>query len=132
MAKRILALDYGDKKIGVALADDSLKIPIPQGVIYNDDQMMDNLLQLIESERIDQVVVGYPRNQSGQPTAQTAKVELFADNLKQRFKAIIFQDESLTSVLAEERLKRYKKSYTKEDIDAQAAALILEDYLECR
>jgi RNase H-fold protein (predicted Holliday junction resolvase) len=43
---------------------------------------------------------------------------------------IVFQDESLTSVIAENRLKTTKKPYTKGDIDAQAAAIILEDYME--
>ena len=45
---------------------------------------------------------------------------------------MVFKDESLTSVLAEERLKSYKKPYSKGDIDAHAATIILEDYLEGR
>ena len=82
---------------------------------------------------IDLIVVGYPRNQSGEPTEQTHKVEAFVKKLREIYDGEInFKDESLTSVLAEERLKSYKKPYAKADIDAYAAAIILEDYLEGR
>ncbi len=129
MKKQLLAIDYGDKKLGLAIADNKIRIPIPQGVIYNDQQMITNLLEIIEREKIDIIVVGYPRNQAGQSTAQTVKVESFVQTLAEYFEPIVWQDESLTSVLAEERLQKHRKSYTKEDIDAQAAAIILEDYL---
>ncbi|HET7630493.1 MAG TPA: Holliday junction resolvase RuvX, partial [Candidatus Saccharimonadales bacterium] len=66
----------------------------------------------------------------GQPTQQTASVEAFADKLKVFQLPIVWQDESLTSVLAEEYLKSHKKTYSKADIDAHAAAIILGDYLE--
>jgi putative Holliday junction resolvase len=82
------------------------------------------------SEDADTIVVGYPRNQSGEPTAQTAYVEEFAKQLHDMAPHLVFQDESLTSVLAEQRLRAQGKPYTKGDIDAQAAAIILQDYLE--
>ena len=74
-------------------------------------------------------MVGYPRNQSGDPTAQTAVAEALADQL-QGMAAVVFQDESLTSVMAEDRLKTAGKPYEKADIDAHAAVIILQDYLE--
>lgn len=75
------------------------------------------------------LVVGYPRNQQGEATAQSAYVEAFADKLADIAK-VVFQDESLTSVLAESRLKSRGKPYVKGDIDKEAAAIILQDYLE--
>lgn len=131
--RQIMALDYGDVRVGVAMADENIKIAIPYGAIDNTEQLLADILKLALDNHIVKIVVGYPRNQSGEPTAQTEKVERFFDNLEQAFDGeVVFKDESLTSVLAEERLKSYKKPYSKGDIDAYAAAIILEDYLEGR
>ena len=75
-------------------------------------------------------MVGYPRNQSGEPTQQTAYVEQFVEALQPVDATIKYQDESLTSIKAEDILKKRKKPYEKGDIDALAASLILQDYLE--
>lgn len=131
--RQIMALDYGDARVGVAMADESIRIAIPYGAIDNTEQLLEDVLKLALDNNIVKIVVGYPRNQSGEPTAQTAKVEHFFEKLDQVFDGeTIFKDESLTSVLAEERLKSYNKPYSKGDIDAHAAAIILEDYLEGR
>lgn len=132
-SRQIMALDHGDVRVGVAMADENIKIAIPYGAIDNTEQLLADILKLALDNHIVKIVVGYPRNQSGEPTAQTEKVERFFDNLEQAFDGeVVFKDESLTSVLAEERLKSYKKPYSKGDIDAYAAAIILEDYLEGR
>jgi putative Holliday junction resolvase len=78
----------------------------------------------------DTLVIGYPRNQSGETTKQTEYVEQFAEKLRDLPVKIEFRDESLTSVLAERRLSSMKKPYVKSDIDAMAACIILEQYLE--
>ena len=67
---------------------------------------------------------------SGEETAQSVYTKEFLENFKLSVNEIKFQDESLTSVQAENILKSYKKPYTKGDIDMQAAAIILQDYLE--
>lgn len=132
-AKQIMALDYGDVRVGVALADAQIKIALPHTTLDNDDQLLLNIVKLALDNNVELVVVGYPRNQSGEPTEQTHKVEAFVDRLREVYDGEIkFKDESLTSVLAEERLKSYKKPYSKGDIDAYAATIILEDYLEGR
>lgn len=132
-SRQIMALDYGDVRVGVALADENIKIAIPYGTIDNSDRLLAEILKLVLDNNIVKIVVGYPRNQSGEPTAQTAKVEHFFEKLQAVFDGeTVFKDESLTSVLAEERLKSYKKPYAKGDIDAHAATIILEDYLEGR
>lgn len=125
-----LALDIGEKRIGVAQADSEVRIAFPLCTILVDG-LEKNRLREIVSEAVPSVlVIGYPRNQSGEPTAQTREVERVANELKMLKIPLVFQDESLTSVLAEEYLKRHKKPYTKADIDAHAAAIILGDYLE--
>jgi putative transcription antitermination factor YqgF len=87
------------------------------------------IAEIVAGSNIDTIVVGYPRNQSGEATAQTAVSEAMAERLKDLVNRIEFQDESLTSVMAENRLK-LRGHYTKADIDKEAAAIILQDYLE--
>lgn len=129
-SKKYLALDIGQKRIGVALGDDMVKIAVPMETIEVDGNELEAIAKYIAREEADVVVVGYPRNQSGEPTAQTAFVEAVAKQIETFTPKVVFQDESLTSVLAEQRLKALGKPYTKADIDAHAAALILQDYLE--
>lgn len=128
--RNFLALDVGEKRIGVAVGDSGVRVAVPFDTIDVDGKELEEIARLVITEKIDTVVVGYPRNQSGEPTAQTAFVENFAAQLTDIAPELVFQDESLTSVIAEQRLKEYKKPYTKADIDAQAAAIILQDYLE--
>lgn len=126
----VIGLDVGEKRIGVAVADPSVKIAVPLRTIDVDGSELQSIAELIANENAKTVVVGYPRNQAGEPTKQTHFVEKFAAKLKEMITDIVFQDESLTSVLAEQQLISYKKPYTKADIDAQAATIILQDYLE--
>jgi len=129
----IIALDVGEKRIGLAVAEMAVKIARPLGTLTVDGQELRRIAEYIDTEGATTVVLGYPRNQAGEATAQTAYVEAFAERLKEVTEMpLVFQDESLTSVLAEERLRSYGKPYSKGDIDAQAATLILQDYLEMR
>lgn len=127
---KLLGLDVGERRIGVAVGDSSVRIAIPFDTIEVDDSEIEAIAELVLKEGSEIIVVGYPRNQSGEATAQTKFVENFAKKLVDVGPKIEFQDESLTSVIAEQRLVSYKKPYTKGDIDAQAAAIILQDYIE--
>ena len=128
--RSLLALDVGEKRIGVALADPGIRIAVAYDTIIVDGTEYDQIAQLIADEKIGTLVVGYPRNQAGEATRQTAYVEQFIEGLALEGVDIVFQDESLTSVKAEEILNRQGKPYRKEEIDALAASLILQDYLE--
>jgi putative Holliday junction resolvase len=128
--RKLLGLDVGTVRIGVALADGSLKIAIPHGVIAVDGNELEEISRLVAGNDIDTIVVGYPRNQSGEVTAQTAQVEAFAENLKALTERLVFHDESLSSVRAEERLAARGTTFKKEEVDAEAAAIILQDYME--
>lgn len=125
----ILGLDVGTKRIGVAAADTSVPIAMPIATIEVDGNEISTIQKLIQDRSIATIVVGYPRNQSGDPTEQTAYSEQFAKQLQTETE-IVFQDESLTSVMAESQLKASGKPYQKADIDALAATIILQDYLE--
>lgn len=126
----LIALDVGEKRIGVAIADGAVSIAIPYDTIEVDGTEIDQIATLVAQENVSRIIVGYPRNQSGEATAQTTYVEKFADTLSNIGVDMEFQDESLTSVHAEERLKSQKKPYSKGDIDMVAASIILQDYLE--
>lgn len=129
-AKTYVGLDVGEKRIGVAIADTSVRIAIGYDTIEVDGNEMQAIAEIVTRQNADVIVVGLPRNQSGEETAQTAYVREFAKNLQDMASEIAFQDESLTSVLAEKQLSEQKKPFTKGDIDMLAAALILQDYLE--
>lgn len=128
----LIGLDVGEKRIGVSVADTGIRIAVPFITIEVDGNEIESIAELVIKERADGIVVGYPRNQQGETTAQTDYVEKFAKRLEYLDKQIFFQDESLTSVMAEEQLKSHNRPYSKGDIDAQAAAIILQDYLELR
>lgn len=130
MVENFLAVDYGASRIGLALGDSQVKIGVPLEALTNNETAIEQIVRLAHLENVRQIVVGYPRNQAGEATQQTAVVAEFADKLKTEFADVVFQDESLTSVLAENRLKSYGKKYTKGDIDSMAAVIILEDFLE--
>ncbi|NTW61395.1 Holliday junction resolvase RuvX [Candidatus Saccharibacteria bacterium] len=126
----IVCLDVGEKRIGVAIGDTAVRIAIPFDTIEVDGSEIKAIAEIIVRQNPSVLVVGYPRNQSGEATKQTIFVEDFVKKLKDIAPRIDFQDESLTSVIAEQRLISYKKPYSKADIDAHAAAIILQDYLE--
>lgn len=130
MTKQILALDIGERRIGVAKGDTGVRLAMPLTTLVVDETVRERILRLIQDERAEVLVVGYPRNQSGEATAQTAYVERIAEGLRDAVPSLVFQDESLTSVIAEQRLKARAKPYDKAAIDAEAAAIILQDYLE--
>lgn len=130
--KRLLGLDVGTVRIGMALADSDVKIAIPNGVAHVDGTEIQVIAEQVISNDITTIVVGYPRNQSGEPTSQTEFVESFVKQLSYIDATIVFQDESLTSVIAEQRLTARGAPYSKADIDSEAAVIILQDYVEQR
>ena len=113
----------------MAAADTIVPIAVPIATVDVDGHEVERIIEIAKNKGAETVVVGYPRNQSGEATAQTGYAEAFATRLGDSLQ-VVFQDESLTSVMAEDRLKADGKPYSKADIDAMAAAIILQDYLE--
>lgn len=138
---RVLALDVGTRRIGVAFADTSVRIAIPREMIPVDGNELENIAKNLRLEKAEVLVCGFPRNSKGEATKQTELVQEFVEKLKeyliekgQNMPEIRFQDESLTSVMAETQLSQ-KKELTRKDrangiVDSEAAAIILQDYLE--
>lgn len=127
---KYLALDVGERRIGVAAAESTTKLAYPLTTIEVDGTEIEQLSKLIKEENASHLIIGYPRNLQGEPTKQTAIVEAFVSRLAELNTPTTYQDESLTSVEAEKYLASKKKPYTKADIDAYAATVILTDYME--
>ena len=129
---RVLGLDVGEKRIGVAKADSNTKIAVPIGFIEVDGREWEEISHLAKTNHTNLFVLGLPRNNQGEETRQSLYVRKFAKSLIEKIPGarIRFQDESLTSVIAEDRLKKSKKRYQKGDIDAEAATIILQDFIE--
>jgi putative Holliday junction resolvase len=140
---RIVGLDVGERRIGVAMSDATATLARPTGVICPRSLDRDGVeLAAAEiarlgaaDEPVDAVVVGLPRRLDGSPTDLTARVQAFAARLEVRIGLpVVLQDERLTSREAESRLARREKDWRarKAKLDAAAAAIILQDYLDSR
>lgn len=126
----LMALDVGERRIGVALADLGVKIAVPKGVVEVDGTEIDAICELVRENAVKELVIGLPRGSDGGLTKQSEYVQGFVARLPDMGIKVVYQDESLTSVKAEEYLGASKKPYSKGDVDARAAAIILQDYLE--
>ncbi len=127
-SENIIGLDIGDIKIGVARVHTIAKIPEPLQPFSNDEEFGSKLLDLLKSQQSSLVVVGLPRNMSGEETAQSTKIREFVDKIKAKLNGIdfVFVDESLSSVRADEFMKNLKTEVSQDSI---AACYILQEYL---
>lgn len=126
-----LGIDYGSKRIGLSISRD-LRFTNRLTTIRNGEDTTGKLAQIVVSEGIDTIVVGLPRNLNGEDTSQTEVVRKFVAELEDNIKAnVVLQDEADTSNLARERLKSQGLNHrqVEEEVDAEAAVIILEDYL---
>jgi len=134
---RILALDVGDKRIGVAISDPSQLLARSLKVIQRGSRQEDfaAVARLVEEYEVEKVVVGYPRSLDGTVGEQADKVERYAAGLAKAMDVpLVLWDERFSTVSAE-RLMREAGSRGKkrrEWVDAVAAAVILQDYLDSR
>lgn len=129
-AQNILALDVGEKRIGVAAADAQVRFAHPLTTLKHSDTIWQELAALAKEQSASLIIVGLPRGLEGQSTAQTARAEAFMGQLQAKLGLPVQpQDEALTSVKAEAELNARGKPYAKGEVDALAATYILEDYL---
>lgn len=129
---KLIGLDVGEKRIGVAKADPKVRIAVPVGFLLADGSEWQEIARLGRLNGTNLYVLGLPRSNEGKETRQSQYVKKFAAELVKNIPGakVAFQDESLTSVVAEERLKKRGKKYERGDIDAEAATIILQDFLE--
>jgi putative Holliday junction resolvase len=127
-------LDVGDKRIGVAVSDPTGSLASPVEVYYRRDPDRDvqHIVDLTEEYEANGVVVGLPKNMNGTEGPQAEKTREFASSLEARGLAIHLWDERLSTVEATRRMveQRHKRRSVQQRIDSEAAALILQTYLD--
>jgi len=119
---RLLGIDYGQKRIGVALGESGMVKPL--SVLLNDDKVMEKIRSLCEQEKIDRIVIGVASSLRGE-------IDKFAQKLKEIIDlSVIFQDETLTTQKGVDKMIESGTSQKarRKRIDAIAAAEILESY----
>ncbi len=138
---RAIGIDHGERRVGVAISDESQTLARPLKVIPagdSDDALIDELAKLIdecaaEEGSLDLIVVGLPKRLDGLPSERTDRVMQFVEALRRRTRVtIVTEDERLSSREAESRLAQFHKSWRKRKalLDAASAAVILQDYLD--
>ncbi len=132
MSQSILAIDYGDKRVGVARAGTIARLPEPLTTLENNPKLLDAIQQLIDEEEVSVVVVGLPRSLEGADTDQTRKTRDFIEQLRGLAVEVVEQDEAVTSENALSELHQSKRDFDKSEVDQLAAVYILQDYLTDR
>jgi putative holliday junction resolvase len=132
---RVLALDIGSVRIGVAASDETRLLATPHSVILrrNTASALESILRIVAETEAGLVVVGLPVSLDGQLHAQANRVQSFAEKLRKRLGVpMVYADETLSSVRAEEILRDQgvRPDRRRQHIDAVAAAVILQDYLD--
>lgn len=131
LARNVLGLDIGTVRIGVARINTVARIPEVLPTLANNEQFVQNVKGILTEYEISLIVVGLPRSMEGTETAQTQYVRNFCQtSLAELGVPYVFQDETLTSVVATEQLESTGTTTSKGDVDARAAAIIVSDYIE--
>jgi putative holliday junction resolvase len=124
MAGRIIGLDVGQKRTGIASASPIAKLAQPYTTVTTDN-VLTELTKIDHQETIEAVVIGLPRNLEGKDTQQTHWVRRWVNEVKKTLNAPMFwQDEALTTSVAQQRRPRTTQ------LDAEAACIILQDWLD--
>jgi putative Holliday junction resolvase len=131
---RLLAIDYGARRVGLALSDPLKMIASPYRTIIkkNNTILIEEIERIIAAEDVELTIIGLPLGMAGQKTDQTKKVEEFVDKLTDRGIIIKYEDERWSSVAAKRSMKEQniKSGYNKGLVDQTAAAIFLQQYLD--
>jgi len=134
---RVMALDVGEKKIGIAISDALLLTAQARPTLRRKDLKTDISIlgRLVEENEVHEIVVGQPLHMSGKESLQSEKVAKFAEEVRKALNIpIVFWDERLTSFAAEQHLEEMglKWRERRDHIDKIAAMIILQGYLDSR
>ena len=131
---RLLAIDYGARRVGLALSDQLKMIASPYRTIINNNItiLIEEIETIIAAEDVELTIIGLPLGMAGQKTEQTKKVEEFVDKLIDRGIIIKYEDERWSSVAAKRSMKEQniKSGHNKDLVDQTAAAIFLQQYLD--
>jgi putative Holliday junction resolvase len=130
---RILGIDYGDVRIGIAMSDETAFLASPLTTVQNGKGAADEIASLVREHGVEQIVIGLPLNMDGSAGPATEKVRKFSAKLRKKTDVpIVESDERLTTVTAHHNLReagldgRQRKGV----VDMAAAQIILQDWLD--
>jgi putative Holliday junction resolvase len=130
---RILALDVGTKKIGIAVSDPLAITARPHSTVQRNKEGIEKIVDFVKQLEVKEILIGLPLHLDGTEGEQAKDVRAFAARLAPKVApvALKFWDERLTTVEAQERLSDRRGDWrkSKKEIDAFAAAMLLEAYL---
>lgn len=132
---RYLAIDYGSKRTGLAVCDESETFTSPFAVIDGSGNLFEKIIETIKREEIKAIVVGLPLNMDDSQGPQAKMTIAFAEKLKKQIDLpVYFQDERLSSFAAEEKIAAadFTRKKKKKRLDAIAAAEILRFFLDAK
>lgn len=133
---RVLGLDYGSVRVGLSLSDPLRIIAQPFQTLYNNSEFWGKIHAIIKEQKVDLVVVGMPLNLKGQKGQKAQEVERFVEQLKQKTHGdVVVWDERFTSAIAQQTLldmgtKKSQRRNKKSQVDAMAAAVMLQSFLD--
>ncbi|MFQ6739656.1 MAG: Holliday junction resolvase RuvX [Alphaproteobacteria bacterium] len=126
---RIIGIDWGARRVGVAVSDDARQMVFVRPVV-DGTKSVEVVAQIIRDDKISGVVVGLPLRSDGAESETTRQVRAFADNLSKITDVpIAFIDETLSSHFAQESMGRVRVRDIKKKLDSESARLILENAL---
>ena len=133
---RVLGVDYGSSRVGLALSDPQKIIASPLHTLINNgnDRLKKKLLEVIKKKNVEYIVIGLPIGLKGQETSQTKIVREFAEEIRSLALPVYFQDERLSSLSAKKSLikQNVKTGHNKSFIDSTAAAIFLQQFLDSK
>lgn len=123
---RLLGIDYGTKRIGLALSDEGKVFAFPEKVLDNTKDAIDEIVQLVAAKEVEKIVLGESLDFTGKPNPVMTEITKFKGMLEERVEIpVVLQNELLSSAMA-----RREGHLEGQPIDASAAALILQSYLD--
>ncbi len=130
---RLMGIDFGEVRIGIALSDPLQIISQPFLVLANNENTINEIQNIIKTEEVEKIILGLPQNLDGEDTKKTLEVREFAEELKSNIDVpLFFWDERYSSVEANEQLKQmgYTILESRKVVDKVAASIILKNYME--
>jgi putative Holliday junction resolvase len=125
---RFLGIDYGKKRIGMALSDEIASLAFPLETVKNSSDAADYITSVCGKNAVDTVIIGESRNFKGKENQIMEDVKAFAEKLRAKKLEVVFEPEIMSTIQAERLQGRADEQ--KDTIDASAAAIILQSFLD--
>lgn len=124
-----LGIDYGKKRVGIAVSDDGGEIAFPKCILDNNNELVAKVLEFVEKEKIEKIVLGKSLDSNGKPNEIMGDIDKFKKLLEEKGLEVVFEQEQMSSHQASVFFRDISGENLKET-DSSAAAIILQSYLD--